>query len=1162
MTVREFDGVDDDLQVDVGALSGFTYGTVAFTVKFVSFNLYDQIFALHTSAGVGRMGIGRGTNGEWMWYDGGTQRLTPADTNEPQTGVWYTVVVRKATGSNAPRWSIYNHSTDSWVHMAATSAGADSTSPGAGGTVRFSFESADYPNIRIAARAAWNNSLPWSADTTGDAAIENAGLHLSTANWRKANPSALWLFNQAATTTDVKDLFGTADQTSLVGTAVSSDDPLGFSFESPRAPILAGQYEVAWDTSTTPKTASVTVDVGDVLVVLAAAENASLTLSTPTMTGVTWTQEEVYDNGSSGFPAAWVWSGVATQAGTFTLSVSQTGSTGSWGFNCLRYKRATGVGASALLYGNPGGTGHNGTPAVAITTTGPYSALANVISDWNAVDGASRAWLAVNGGPGIEHSYFRDSAIYAAYVARWGDAGAAGSKTVGVSAPSGQDAIILAVEILADRSFSQLQDNFEDESLDSVLWSLSSGGGLTRETGGRGGVLCDTGFNKIQTAFDWSMPVGSSIFVRAYPTDLAGATTECFNAMRFESDAQAGGTDLGIRVDVFNGNIIFESRTGHFDGSAVSIAYSATDHAWWRIYRSDSTTILMQTAPDSSGSPGTWTTRRTLTAPAWVDGVSDISLFFEVHRNSGTSNWFEIDNVNFQGSAAPPPANQGSANVSLGLALAATGEAAAEGSANVSLGMAAAATGETLFEGSANVSIGLAVAGTGEAPGMNTGSANISLGLSVASTGSRPSEGSANIPLGLATAATGSRPSQGTSNLNLGMVIVALGSTIADSQGVSNFNIDFALNVRGVALTRLIPIRVFSPEEILTGNRFTKYHLELLDQDESPLGTLDGVDDGELDWIASAMVKGAGWVVVRDVKQSVDWLNVRLRPVLKIKGLPDQPLGVFLVSESPDRWGLGHTWSLKLLDKTSILDQDTIAETLSIPAGAVVTDEVISLIVSAGITNYAVTSSAATLAGPLVWYPGTSKLRVVNDLLSVINYFSLYSNLEGQLIAEPYVLPAARPITYEFVDGNASIYDPEFARDVDNWKIPNRVIAISIGDGLAPALVSAPAENTDPSSPYSIANRGRVIGHVEAGVEAADQATLDAYARRRLVELTSPTSSVDISHAPVPGLTVNNTVRFRSVPAGIDRRHTVTRTKIRLRGTELAQSTFREVVDL
>jgi len=117
------------------------------------------------------------------------------------------------------------------------------------------------------------------------------------------------------------------------------------------------------------------------------------------------------------------------------------------------------------------------------------------------------------------------------------------------------------------------------------------------------------------------------------------------------------------------------------------------------------------------------------------------------------------------------------------------------------------------------------------------------------------------------------------------------------------------------------------------------------------------------------------------------------------------------------------------------------------------------------------------------------------------------------------------------------------------------------GDGTTAALTSS-IDNTDPTSPYSIANRGRVIGYSEEGVEAADQTTLDAYAKRRLNELTNPTASVQIQHAPIPGLAVNNVVRFRRTLAGIDAKHTVSKTSIVLKGDALATSTLYQVVGL
>jgi len=165
------------------------------------------------------------------------------------------------------------------------------------------------------------------------------------------------------------------------------------------------------------------------------------------------------------------------------------------------------------------------------------------------------------------------------------------------------------------------------------------------------------------------------------------------------------------------------------------------------------------------------------------------------------------------------------------------------------------------------------------------------------------------------------------------------------------------------------------------------------------------------------------------------------------------------------------------------------------------------------------------------------------------------------MVGAPYILPAQRSLRYEFIDGPESIYEPNFVRDVDIWSIPNRVTLVGIGDGTTAALTST-VNNTDVDSPYSQPNRGRVIGRTETGIEAVDQAALDATAQKRLIELTSPTSSVEINHAPVPGLAVNQAAKFRRQPAGIDARHVVSRTGLTLDGKALAVTILREVVDL
>jgi len=354
----------------------------------------------------------------------------------------------------------------------------------------------------------------------------------------------------------------------------------------------------------------------------------------------------------------------------------------------------------------------------------------------------------------------------------------------------------------------------------------------------------------------------------------------------------------------------------------------------------------------------------------------------------------------------------------------------------------------------------------------------------------------------------------------------------------------------------------------LTINRTSSVRVELLTAVEAQAGTLAGVRGGSVLYTAAKSVHGSAALTVTDEGQAVDWLTARIRPVLTVEGYGDTSLGVFLVSEAPEVWGgTGRTWSVKLLDKCTILDQDKVLATYALDAGSVVTDEVVTLIESTGETNYAITPSAATLVNPLAWPAGTTKLRIVNDLLSTINYFSLFADGEGQYRGEPYVKPASRPTVWDFLDGSDCIYVPILTKDIDLFAIPNTFIAVGQGDGVTPALVST-AVNADPGSPYSTVSRGTpenprtIAAEPELGVEVADQATLDAYALRRLIELTTPTASIDIQHAFVPALAFNRAVRFRSTPAGIDARHVVSKTEVSLDPTALVKTTLTEVVDL
>lgn len=232
MAVREFNGSTDAIQWAIDALSGMTFGTAAAIIKPVTTSNAVHISAIHNSGGTFQATVlGYNTSGavdRAFMFSGGFANSNNDALNE---GPWYLVVVRKATGSATPRFSIYNFTGATWAHQAGSTALADWTSGGASGTIRTEVEGVERFHGRIATSALWSNEVHWTADASGDTAVEAAGLEDALASWVTEAPDALWAFNQASVATPVNDLIGNSDQTSISGTTVvNGDDPPGFDF--------------------------------------------------------------------------------------------------------------------------------------------------------------------------------------------------------------------------------------------------------------------------------------------------------------------------------------------------------------------------------------------------------------------------------------------------------------------------------------------------------------------------------------------------------------------------------------------------------------------------------------------------------------------------------------------------------------------------------------------------------------------------------------------------------------------------------------------------------------------------------------------------------------------------------------------------------------------
>lgn len=349
--------------------------------------------------------------------------------------------------------------------------------------------------------------------------------------------------------------------------------------------------------------------------------------------------------------------------------------------------------------------------------------------------------------------------------------------------------------------------------------------------------------------------------------------------------------------------------------------------------------------------------------------------------------------------------------------------------------------------------------------------------------------------------------------------------------------------------------------EPITGNRSTHFKFALVNKNGTPLGTLNGVSGGSIEWNSTQAVKGGGTIKVSDVNGEIDWLRVRVKPSIVIDGHGTWPLGVFIPAAPVETWAQdGRSWDVELLDRTSVLNQDKVEATYSLPSGTVVTTAVKTIIESTGESAGSITHSTETLSSGMTWPAGTSKLTIVNDLLDAAGFFALWADGNGNFRIEEHVATKNRPVRYEMLDDKKSIYTPDMAVDNDIYSVPNKVIAIGQGTGTDEAMVAV-ATNENPNSPYSFQNRGRWITDVQQGVEATTQEALQSYANRRLAQL-APSSTITVTHAPLPNWNVNDAIRFRRVPAEIDTKFVISKTNINFDPTALSSSTLTEVVDL
>lgn len=352
---------------------------------------------------------------------------------------------------------------------------------------------------------------------------------------------------------------------------------------------------------------------------------------------------------------------------------------------------------------------------------------------------------------------------------------------------------------------------------------------------------------------------------------------------------------------------------------------------------------------------------------------------------------------------------------------------------------------------------------------------------------------------------------------------------------------------------------------LLASARHIRFRYELLDSAGSFKANLVGVLACSVANNALADVKRTAHLVLRDGADDIDYLSDRVKPVVRLRmpdgGYAEFPQGVFLLT-SPRRAVDAAdvvTREVEAYDQLIVLAEDKVTDRYIVAAGTNVIDALRQVLQGAGITEHNLTPTAKVLPADLEWEPGTAKLRVVNDLLAIINYRSLYFDETGRAVGKPYVSPQTAPSEFTYSDDSDSVSLPAMDQTLDLFNISNTWVVV-VSEPDRPPL-SSTFTNDDPDSPTSTVSRGRTIVDFRT-VEAVDQATLDAKAQRLAFEASQIYEILELQTGIMPMHSDADVVTIERSALGISARYSEHTWEMELKAGQPMKHRVRRVVQV
>jgi len=209
----------------------------------------------------------------------------------------------------------------------------------------------------------------------------------------------------------------------------------------------------------------------------------------------------------------------------------------------------------------------------------------------------------------------------------------------------------------------------------------------------------------------------------------------------------------------------------------------------------------------------------------------------------------------------------------------------------------------------------------------------------------------------------------------------------------------------------------------------------------NPVVSMDSeIDSSETDikYSSSFSTSGYIWRQGKKTNELMDWVKYRYRIIAIING-EENSLGVFLpqtyeqITDATIPY-----YNVTGYDKSVLAKNDCITSRLSLASGTYYINQITSLLISCGITNVIADASTAALQTTREdWDIGTSKLKIVNQLLSEISFRSVTMDANGAALLKRYEAANAGNIKHTYRQGTASIISRNTTVKSNIIEIPN-----------------------------------------------------------------------------------------------------------------------------